>query len=439
MQRRLESLYRATLLGLALLLLWSVWAGAQGTAPTNAAPSVTSPVGTAPAGGGDVGALENLLPGRERMQWVTFGLDRVEMLQFQIIGIPLWQYASSLLYIFLAFYISRLADWLIRHQIRRWTERTKTKFDDLLIELLRGPIRIVSFVVLLHIGLRVYAWPEWLEEFLSKGLKIIVAGSLTYVALKFVDLALGLWRQKATTPEDKLFDDQLFPIIRKSLKLFIVIVAVLVTAQNLHFNITGLLASLSVGGLALGLAAQDTVANLFGAVSVFLDKPFRVGDRIQIDAVDGTVESIGLRSTRVRNLDGHLVTIPNKTMGNATITNVAARPTIKTVMEIGVTYDTPAEKVEAATRMLKEIYRAHAMTHDVWVSFNKFADSSLNIMVVHWWASTDYQAYLAGIQELNLEVKRRFDAAGISFAFPSRTVYLKQDSEWRVTAPGSHS
>jgi MscS family membrane protein len=274
----------------------------------------------------------------------------------------------------------------------------------------------------------VYSWPEWLEEFLSKGLKLVVAASITYVALKFVDLALGLWREKATGPDDKVFDDQLFPIVRKSLKLFVVVVAVLVTAQNLHFNITGLLASLSVGGLALGLAAQDTVANLFGAVSVFVDKPFRVGDRIRIGAdVDGTVETIGLRSTRVRNLDGHLVTIPNKTMGNATITNVAARPNIKTTMEFGLTYDTPAERVLAATKLLEEIYRAHPMTQDLLVSFHRFADSSLNILVVHWWNSTDYKEYLGGMQALNLEIKRRFDAAGFSFAFPSRTVYHKYE------------
>jgi len=192
---------------------------------------------------------------------------------------------------------------------------------------------------------------------------------------------------------------------------------------------------LSIGGLAVGLAAQDTLGNLFGAVAVFVDKPFRIGDRIQLDQVDGTVESIGLRSTRVRNLNGHLITVPNKTMGNATITNVTCRPNIKTEMNIGLTYDTPAEKVKRALKILEEIYRGHPMTVDLIVSFNKFADSSLNILVVHWWNSTDFKAYLAGMQELNLAIKERFDAEGISFAFPTQTLFLKQDSEWRVGEP----
>jgi MscS family membrane protein len=160
-------------------------------------------------------------------------------------------------------------------------------------------------------------------------------------------------------------------------------------------------------------------------VAVFVDKPFRIGDFIQLDGVAGTVESIGMRSTRVRNLDGHLITIPNKTMGNATITNVTRRPNIKTVMNIGVTYDTPTAKVRRAVTALQEIYKGHPKTGDVQVGFDKFTDSALNIQVVHWWASTDAREHLAGMQELNLKVKELFEAEGISFAFPTQTVYVK--------------
>ena len=211
-----------------------------------------------------------------------------------------------------------------------------------------------------------------------------------------------------------------------------VVVAVLVTSQNLGFNITAALAGLSVGGLALGLAAQDTVANLFGAVAIFIDKPFRMGDRITLENIDGVVETIGLRSTRIRNLDGHLITVPNKTMGNATITNITLRPNIKTVMNIGITYDTSTDQLKHALQILEEIYRGHSMTSDVWISFDKFADSSLNILVIHWWNSTDYKAYLAGMQDMNLAIKKRFDQERIGFAFPTQTLYVKQDSEWRL-------
>lgn len=420
MKVKFDTCYKALLVALALGLAWSFWSTAAepATTATNAPPQTVT-TDAAAADAHDV--------------YVTFGLDRVGALQHPVLGNPAWQYLASLIYIVLAFYVSKLLDWLLNAWLRKWAARTKTDLDDLILDLLHGPVKVVAFVILLHIGLNVFHWPPWLEEIFKKGLKLVVACSLTYMALKFVDLLLGYWRKRKEGETDKSFDDQLFPIVRKSLKVFIVVVAVLVTSQNLGLNITGVIASLSIGGLALGLAAQDTLANLFGAVAVFLDKPFRIGDRIQLDGIDGTVETIGLRSTRVRNLEGHLITVPNKTMGNATITNVTRRPHIRTVMNIGLTYDTPADRVQRAVEILNELYRGHAMTGDVWIGFNKFADFALNIQVIHWWKGTDFKEYLAGMQELNLAIKRRFDAEKLAFAFPTQTVLLKQDSEWRLS------
>lgn len=362
---------------------------------------------------------------------MTFGLDNIPFLDnHKISDIPLWQFAASLIYIFLAFYVSKILDFLTRIWLKRWVEKTATKFDDLLLDLLNGPIKVIVFIIFLRIGLEVFIWPPVVQTILAKGFTIVIAWTLTYVALKFIDLVMSYWRQRAR-PEggDRGFEDQLFPVIRKSLKVFTIVVGVLVTLDNIGVNITAALASLSIGGLAIGLAAQDTLANLFGAVAVFVDKPFRIGDRIQLDSVDGTVEAIGMRSTRVRNLDGYLVTIPNKTMGNATITNIARRPTIKTVINFGLTYETTTGQLKRAVQILEEIYRGHPQTHDVIISFNNFAESSLNIMVIHWWKGTDGRACLAGMQEMNFQVKERFEAERLDFAFPSRTIYLKQDAE----------
>ncbi len=363
---------------------------------------------------------------------VTLGLDRVAVLQIDLFGEPLWKYLAAIAYLALAVVSAKLIDWLLNARLRALAARSKTRLYDILIDLVRGPVRVVVFVIVLHIGLDLFAFAPWLSHYISIALRVVVAWSLTYVVLRLTDIFLQVWRERAVAAEDKLFDNHLFPIIRKAVKAFVVVTAALLTTQNLGVNITSLLAGLSVGGLALGLAAQDTIANLFGAVAIFLDTPFRVGDRIQIESHDGVVEEIGVRSTRLRNLDGHLVSIPNKTMGNASIVNISKRPNIKTVMNIGVTYDTSTEQVKQASAILNEVFRSHAMTADVWISFNQFADSSLNFLIIHWWNSTDYKAYLAGMQEMNLELKRRFDAAGIAFAFPTRTLYVKQDSDWRI-------
>ncbi|MGV3772324.1 MAG: mechanosensitive ion channel family protein [Verrucomicrobiales bacterium] len=373
----------------------------------------------------------------EKSPNLTFGLDRVEVLNRQVLGSPLWQYIASLLFIFLAFMAAKIVDWIVSTQLRRLVARTSSELDDKFLQYVHGPIKLIVFVLLLQVGLEVFEWPAWIEVWMKKGFFVILALSITYMLVRMVDLLVLRWKSKAAARTEKSFNDQLFPIISKSLKVFIVVVAALLTSQNLGLNITSLIASLSVVGLALGLAAQDTAANLFGAVAVFVDKPFQIGDRIKLDAVDGTVESIGLRSTRVRNLDGHLITVPNKTMGTATITNITRRPNIKTVMTIGITYDTKTEKVKRAVEILKDVYKGHPKTHDLVVGFNQFGESSLNIQVIHWWGALDYKEYVAGMEQMNLTIKDRFDAEGISFAFPSRTLYLKQDSDFRFEAKAS--
>ena len=392
------------------IFLWCVFSRDTQAADTNAAAGTNATATEFP--------LVNQLP------YLTFHLDHVEALQARFLGIPLWQYLASLVYVFLAFIASRFLD--LGTRLKKWASRTRTNLDDILLELMHGPVKVIAFVLLLHLGLRIFPWPLWFNRFFGRGLHIIVAVSLTYLALRIIDVFVNYWKQRASATEDKVFDHQLLPIIRNSLKVFVVIVAVLLTSQNLGLNITSLIASLSIGGLALGLAAQDTLANLFGAVAVFADKPFRVGDRIKLDAIEGNVESIGMRSTRVRTPDGHLVTIPNKTVGNATIINIARRPTIRTVMNIGITYDTSADKVKRALQLLEEIYKSDPMTKDVIITFNKFADSALNIEVVHFWNSTDHKAYLLGLQALNLRVKEQFDKEGIEFAFPTQTIYVKE-------------
>ena len=343
-----------------------------------------------------------------------------------LLGQPLWKYFSSLIYIALAFVVARMLKFIINGWLKRVAAKTVTKYDDLILELVRGPVEVVAFVIFIHVGLGIFEWPPRAQVFLSHALIIVVACSITYVVLKLVDLVLGVWREKIVSAQDKVFANQLIPLISKTAKIGIVIAAAMLTAENLQWEIKSLLAGLSIGGLALGLAAQDTVANLFGAVAVFLDKPFYVGDRIKVENVEGAVELIGLRSTRIRNVDGYLVTVPNKMMGNAVITNLSRRPSIRTEMNFALATDTPVEQVRRATALLAEIFQANPRTSDLLISFNKFTDSALNIFVAHVWNGTDAKVYFAEMQEMNLQIKARFDAENIEFATPTQTLHLKR-------------
>jgi MscS family membrane protein len=367
-----------------------------------------------PSGGailGSVSTAELVITDNEAKQsaWLTFGLDRVPFMRRTILDIPLWQYTASFIFVFLAFYVSKLLDCWVRGRLKRWAARTKLRFDDMIMELLRGPIKVIAFVILLHLGLRIFSWPQWFASFLSKGLKIVVAVSLTYMALRLIDVLTGYWRRRVVAEEDRTFSEHLLPIIRNTMKAFAIIIAVLLTLQNLGLNITSLIASLGIGGLALALAAQDTVANFFGAIVILVDKPFRIGDTIRIDPHEGIVEAIGFRSIRVRTADGHLVTIPNKTVGNAIVTNISRRPHIRTVIVFRLPFDTPAEKVKRASEILNEVYSKDPATKNVVVSLSKFLDGGLHLQVIHVWNSTDAKRNAALLQGLNLEAKERFE------------------------------
>ena len=190
------NLLRARYLRISFLILW-LWTGLaagwaqNATTPAAGATNPSAAVETAKNGASEV--------------WLTFGLDRVPFLSRTIAHIPLWQFLASLIYIFLAFYLSKILDLFIRERVQKWAEKTDTKLDDLLVNLVRGPVKVVSFVILLHIGMRVYSWPEGFATFLSSGLKIIVACSITYVLLKAVDMLMGVWSERATTHDNHEF------------------------------------------------------------------------------------------------------------------------------------------------------------------------------------------------------------------------------------------
>lgn len=261
-----------------------------------------------------------------------------------------------------------------------------------------------------------------------------IAGTVAIVWFLFslvqlLDARLKRWA--ASTASD--IDEIIVPLVGKSLRIFIVIVGTMVVIKNLTgIEIGPLLASLGIGGLAVALAAKDSIANFFGTLTILFDKPFQVGERIVIDSYDGVVESVGFRSSRLRTLTGHLVTIPNEKLVNSTVENIGKRPHIRWLTNIGITYDTPPEKVEEAVAILEAVLADHEGMDPEYpprVFFNGFNDWSLNIMVLMWYHPADYWNFQVCLQQICLQILRRFRAAGIDFAFPSRTVYAAGDDK----------
>lgn len=294
------------------------------------------------------------------------------------------------------------------------------------------PVVFLFFTFGLRQGLKVFDFGENVQGLLTDSFSVLLTAAVTFFIYSLVDVLDYVIMHFAGKTKTKM-DDMMAPMVRKSLRITIVVLALVQVAQILSDKpITSILAGLGVGGLAVALAAQDTIKNFFGSLVIFADKPFELGDRIVVNGHDGGVEEVGFRSTRIRTLDGHLVTVPNGELANMTIQNIGKRPYIKRVMNVGITYDTPPEKVEQAIDILKELLKDHeGMKADYppRVFFNGYNDCSLNILVIYWYHPPEYWKYLEHAERINLELLKCYNGAGIEFAFPTQTLYLNSVSD----------
>jgi MscS family membrane protein len=354
-------------------------------------------------------------------------------LSYRIVNNEVWR----LLIFFAAVLLSLVIGKLVRISLsqRADKENATRGWLSVLLRALRRPAMLISVAFAFWLiqnseTLILPAAALHIFDLICQVLRALAIGFTFYSLTAIVDYAL---LQLASRTETKV-DDLLVPLVGKSIR---VVILILVVAQILNDitekPLTSVLAGLGVGGLAVALAAQDTIRNFFGSLVIVGDKPFEIGDRIVIDGNDGAVESVGFRSAKVRTLDGHLVTIPNSEMINKPVRNISARPYIKRVANITVTYDTSPEKLRKAVEIIKDILRDHEGMDSEYPSrvyFSDFNDWALNILVIYWYHPAQYWDYLAFSEGVNFAILERFNAEGIEFAFPSQSLYLhKEDNE----------
>ncbi len=336
---------------------------------------------------------------------------------------------------FLAWFINAIF-WNV---VARLAHRTKTNYDDMFISSLRTP----NLAFLCTIGFFLSAKPIF--ESLTPGAMMVWGRAFaaiasfcvfwgTFRAIGVLDIFL---KRLAERPEVN-FDILLATLIRKTLKIIIIIFAVIFIGQNiLKLNITALLAGAGVAGLALAFAAQETLANFLGSIMIILDRPFSVGDRVKVNNVDGVVEYLGFRSTRIRALDGNLFALPNHQVATNTIENVSLRPHIKHIFQIGLVYETTPEKMKRARVILEELLDRkdwfNLEEHPPMIHFTGFGAFSLDFTIVCWFDTQDFPQFRNWLHELNMQILERFNAEGLSFAFPTSTVHLAGNSSDKKT------
>lgn len=322
---------------------------------------------------------------------------------------------------------------------RRWPGRAHL-FNDA-----ANPLALLLLTLAIEVGLRRITMGPHLESFTERTIAMLIAVAVFWYLFNLIGLVDVALRRVTRRTRSEL-DNQLVPLIRKALRIFLVIIAILFILDAIYdADIGAWLAGLGIAGLAVSLAAQDSLKHLFGSVTIFMDRPFQVGSFVKYADTWGTIEGIGFRSTRLRTLDGHLMTIPNGNIVNDNVSNVGLRPYIRRIIDITITYDTPPEKIQEAIDIVDAMFREQGLKENVWaegvddphaaenfpprVFFSGFNDASLNIQVWYWFRPPDWWAYLAHATRFNLELFKRYNAAGIDFAFPTQTVHLAGDEQ----------
>lgn len=300
----------------------------------------------------------------------------------------------------------------------------------LFLSSLLWPVRLLLFALIVYLAGNLIQFSDRIERFISQTITflIIVASILlVYKLLDIIDNELNRYVER----EDNLLSKNFAQMVRLFLRLTVLVIGAVYLIQKLSGQpVSALLAGLGIGALAVALAAQDTLKNLFGSIMIMADKPFDVGQRVVVDGYDGTIETIGFRSTRIRTLTGHEVTIPNEKMASNSIENIGRRPHIRRLTNLTITYDTPTEKVEKAVQIVRDLLENHEGMDPNFpprVYFDEFNDCSLNIKMIYWYYPPDYWAFMDFGERTNLQIMRAFEAEGIEFAFPTTTTYLAQD------------
>ena len=356
-------------------------------------------------------------------------------------GNALWRFGLILAGIIITMAVGKIVQFLIRTRVSRLKTKGPLTIVAQIVESLEKPIYVGIFALGLGLCKSFLYFDDdgGIATFVSAGwttvAKVVGAVAIAYALYRLVDVIEYYLNVFVSKTESKL-DDMLVPVVRKSMRLTIFIIAVLFVIELTvgMEHVKSVLIGAGVGGIAIALAAKDTIANFFGSITIFADRPFQIDELVRIGDCYGSIEGVGLRSTRIRTMQGHLVTIPNNTVVNANIENVGRRPYIRRTSNITITYDSGCEKTQKAVEIIKDVLARVPEVNATEdrpprVYFSEFNDCSLNIYMTYWVTPADWWVYHEVNERVNLEVMKRFEEAKIEFAFPTQTLYVKKDGE----------
>lgn len=347
-------------------------------------------------------------------------------LRADLFGFELWQFVALVLWVTIAASLSWLFENLLSRYIRPFLKRFAQGTAETFVDTMEKPIRWWLLFMILSLTSTLLQLDPELNARLTRILTVFASIATIVLAYRLTEF-FGERALEYTAKTEGSFDDQLVPLVRNSVQVIVIVVGVLLILQNNGVNVTSLIAGLGLGGLAFALAAQNTLANFFGSITLFLDRPFQVGDVISAGGVDGTVEEVGFRSTRVRTFYNSQVTMSNARLADLDIDNLGRRHVRRFRTNIGLTYDTPTDKIQSFVEGVRKIVDE---SPDIWddsheVHFNNMGAYSLDILVNIFFDVTTWTEELSSRHRFLMKVMKLGEELGVEFAFPTQTLHVE--------------
>lgn len=347
------------------------------------------------------------------------------MLEYELWGNTLESWGISILIIVGAVVVVKLISLFSKKVLKPFITRTPNHLDNVIYYSLESPIKFAVMLLGIWIAIHRLVYPDNFVKTIDNAYRILIVLDITWVFARLIGGLLEIYLRKESTGQTH----KMMPIIKRTALVLVWIIGIVMALSNIGVNISALLGTLGIGGIAFALAAQDTVKNIFGAFTIFTDKPFNIGDTIRVDSFEGTVIDVGARSTKIMDYDKRIITFPNYKITDANIINISSEPRRRVVLNLGLTYDTTPEKMKEALDILKAIpgrvENVSSNPSDTTAVFTNYADSALVIMYIYF---IEKQGDILGVtSNMNMEILSSFNKAGLEFAFPTQTVYIQKD------------
>jgi len=350
------------------------------------------------------------------------------MLEDKFLGNTLHEWLISVIIIASALVLNKIIVLLNKHVIQKITAKTNNRLDDILFQMLEAPVLLGIMLTAIWFAARRLNLGSEVEKHIAFAYKILIVVNITWFIARFANALIEeYWVQKVDEHNHRVLDIHLVSLLRKTILTIIWSLGTVTALNNIGYSVGAIVGTLSIFGVAFALASQDTIKNIFAGVTIFFDRPFRIGDRIKIDKFDGFIEDIGIRSTRLRTLEKRLVTIPNFKLMDSFIENVTDEPMRRVMMKLGLTYNTTPEKMNEAMVILKDMPNKVKTvdSKDITVAFTDFTDFSLAITFIYFIKA---KADIMGTtSEVNSEILKAFNEAELQFAYPTQTVYIEKE------------